>query len=158
MPHLISVVTHQSYKIPWSSSHPILSGFQIIFASSQESIDIRRLCALLGCFILQTRIQGSSNHTRKRWPRFGHLLTLCSNRYIFYLFIYCVYVCVTVYCETEKQCWKLVAGYLCFRVLLLHGWTVQNISQICISHLICSSIPGSCILLSVWFCRINISI
>lgn len=146
MLHLFCVVTQQSYEMPWSSSHPILSSFQPVLPSSQENIHVRRLCSLLGCFVLQRKIQGFSNHARKRWLpayQFGYMLTLYSklfNRILFFFFF------VTVYCETVKQCWKQETRYPCFLLLLpLCGWTVQNISNFCISRLICSSIPGSCI-------------
>lgn len=81
MTHASCVITQRSYKTPWSSSHPVPCGFQPILTSSQESNHIRRLCVLLGCFILQRMIQGSSSHTRKQWfpaYQFGHTLTLYS--------------------------------------------------------------------------------
>lgn len=73
------------------------------------------------------------------WVHAYSLLQTLQQNFIFFFF-------VTVYCETVKQCWKQETRYPCFLLLLpLCGWTVQNISNFCISRLICSSIPGSCI-------------
>lgn len=156
MLHLFCVVTQQSYEMPWSSSHPILSSFQPVLPSSQENIHVRRLCSLLGCFVLQRKIQGFSNHARKRWLpayQFGYMLTLYSklfNRILFFFFLWLFIV---------KQWSNAGSRRLDIRVSSFFYPSVAGL---------CKTFPTSASLVLsahqylapasfIWFCRINIS-